>query len=424
MKMKTLVTVFFMFLALGLYAQEEGFHYKALVTDGGKALENRDVQVRFSLLDGTTVVYEETVQTTTDGNGILTTVIGSGTPAIGTFGTIDWNRSYSLKVEIDAGSGFLDFGTNPFHYVPYAKLAEKAKRAYKADNVKFVEGKNKSDAVYTDGNVGIGTNQPEEKLQVGGGTTAVGVKLLAKSGNASTLKLFEEKDYGFELLYDGSKDNLTLWSRKFTGNEDIRMTWLKTGRTGIGTTAPVSRLHLIPFGNIGEGGKLDITRAGLFVGDNNIGIAIDDNEIESSNSNLYLNSASKKDVVIGQDLVVRDDIIVTDNIKLDGKIEGKGSGFYDMEAFAYGNVNAGGKIKMATENVSKVEWTGAHYVITIKNVKLDYANYVCVTTPMENLAYPVILDTYISTDGKLVVTQFQLSAVPAAGAFSFVIFKK
>jgi len=129
-------------------------------------------------------------------------------------------------------------------------------------------------------------------------------------------------------------------------------------------------------------------------------------------------------VVIGQDLVVRDDIIVTDNIKLDGKIEGKGSGFYDMKAFAYGNVNAGGKIKMATENVSKVEWTGAHYVITIKNVKLDYANYVCVTTPMENLAYPVILDTYISTDGKLVVTQFQLSAVPAAGAFSFVIFKK
>jgi hypothetical protein len=424
--MKTITTFLMLLFSFLLFAQDEGFNYKALITEDGKVLSGKEIGVRFSLYQGSTKVYEETLTTQTDDNGIISVMIGSGTPTQGDFGNIDWNNATSLGVEIDAGSGYRDFGTNPFRYVPYAKMADKAEHAARADNVKFVDGKNPADAVLPKGSVGIGTNAPEEKLQIGDGTENVGIRLVSKGGALSGLKMFEAGNYGFEFQYNGENDKLYLWSRKYNGNEGIRMTWLKTGRTGLGTTSPVSRLHLVPYGNMGEGGNLDISKAGLFIGDKDAGIAIDDNEIESSNSNLYLNTASKKDVVVGQDLYVRDDIILSDNLKMEGKIEGNGTGFYDMKAFAYGNVNGNGKIKMATENVEKVTYypTSGRYDIKIKNTKLDYANYACVATTTEPWSYPVILNATISDDGLLHIYLYQLSVVPAAGSFSFVIFKK
>ena len=75
------------------------------------------------------------------------------------------------------------------------------------------------------------------------------VSITAKSpfGNKSSLKLFESGgsgDYGFEFEYDGSPDKFYLWSRTFSGNEGIRMTWLKDGKVGISTTSPTALLDI------------------------------------------------------------------------------------------------------------------------------------------------------------------------------------
>jgi len=78
-------------------------------------------------------------------------------------------------------------------------------------------------------------------------TVDAGITVLTPFGYKSSLKLFESGgsgDYGFEFEYDGSPDKLYLWSRTFSGNEGIRMTWLKNGRVGISTTAPNALLDV------------------------------------------------------------------------------------------------------------------------------------------------------------------------------------
>ena len=78
-------------------------------------------------------------------------------------------------------------------------------------------------------------------------STDAGLAVVTPFGFESSLKLFERGtsgDFGFEFEYDGSPDKFYLWSRGFSGNEGIRMTWLKDGRVGIGTTSPYAKLDL------------------------------------------------------------------------------------------------------------------------------------------------------------------------------------
>ncbi len=107
---------------------QNGFNYKALITDNGNVLNNQSVTFKFTVLEnGSTAVYQETQTATTDANGIVAVNVGEGTVVSGNFSTIDWgSNSYFLKVEIDTGNGFQDFGTTEFKYVPYAKFSEKA----------------------------------------------------------------------------------------------------------------------------------------------------------------------------------------------------------------------------------------------------------------------------------------------------------
>ena len=108
---------------------QNGFNYKALITDNGNVLNNQSVTFKFTVLEnGTTAVYQETQTATTDANGIVAVNVGEGTVVSGNFTTIDWGSNpYFLKVEINTGgSGYHDFGTTEFKYVPYAKFSEKA----------------------------------------------------------------------------------------------------------------------------------------------------------------------------------------------------------------------------------------------------------------------------------------------------------
>ena len=145
---KTILTIALFISTLGGFAQN-GFNYKALITENGTVLANQSVNVRFTVLEnGNTEVYRETHTATTDQNGILIVNIGEGTVENGDFATINWENEPYLKVEIDSGNGYTDFGTTAFRYVPLAKYADKAGNVFSGD--------------YNDL-----TNKPETFLKVG-----------------------------------------------------------------------------------------------------------------------------------------------------------------------------------------------------------------------------------------------------------------
>jgi len=123
---KQLLLLITLLLSTSIFAQTSGFNYKALVTDNGTALNTQTISLKFTVLqNGTTSVYQETQSVTTDANGIVSVSIGEGIVVTGDFLTIDWGGNpHFLKVEIDTGSGFADFGTSELKYVPYAKYAE------------------------------------------------------------------------------------------------------------------------------------------------------------------------------------------------------------------------------------------------------------------------------------------------------------
>lgn len=107
-----------------IFAQQ-GFNYKAIISDNGSVLQNQSVGIQFSILeDGVTMVYEENHTIATDTNGIIIVNIGEGTTTSGAFTSIDWSQQQFLKVEIDTGGGYADFGTTAFQTVPYAKHAD------------------------------------------------------------------------------------------------------------------------------------------------------------------------------------------------------------------------------------------------------------------------------------------------------------
>ncbi|RLD90949.1 MAG: hypothetical protein DRJ09_02695, partial [Bacteroidetes bacterium] len=101
--------------------------------------------------------------------------------------------------------------------------------------------------------VGIGTGTPGSLLDVvSQSSTNADVRILSPDSYKSSLKLFEQGNYGYELQYDGNVDKLFLWSRTFVNNEGIRMTWLKNGNVGIGTQTPSYRLQV---GEAGDGSQ-------------------------------------------------------------------------------------------------------------------------------------------------------------------------
>ena len=131
---KQIVSIIALLIVSFSFAQN-GFNYKALISDNGNVLFNQVISIKFTVLEnGTTSVYQETQTGNTDANGIIAFNIGEGSVVSGDFSTIDWGSNpYFLKVEINTGNGYQDFGTTELKYVPYAKFAEKAGNIFSGD---------------------------------------------------------------------------------------------------------------------------------------------------------------------------------------------------------------------------------------------------------------------------------------------------
>ncbi len=121
---KLLTLIISLFISYLTFAQV-GFNYKALITDNGNPLSNTLINIRFTILNGNIVKYKEVHNgVSTDQHGIVSVAIGEGTPISGTF-THSLFRDFTLKlkVEIDTGSGWQDFGTEDLKLVPFAGTA-------------------------------------------------------------------------------------------------------------------------------------------------------------------------------------------------------------------------------------------------------------------------------------------------------------
>ncbi len=113
-----------LFISYLTFAQV-GFNYKALITNNGNPLSNANVNIRFTVLNGGTVMYREVHNgVTTDQHGIVSVNIGEGTPQTGTFShALYRDFTMQLRVEINTGSGWQNFGQEDFKLVPMAAAA-------------------------------------------------------------------------------------------------------------------------------------------------------------------------------------------------------------------------------------------------------------------------------------------------------------
>jgi hypothetical protein len=108
-----------------------GISYQAVARNAqGTALANTAIQVKFTMitdsLSGTTE-YVETHSLSTNSMGLFTTAFGTGAAVSGTWAGINWTHSNKyLKVELDAGNGYVDLGTQQLLSSPFAIRAQSA----------------------------------------------------------------------------------------------------------------------------------------------------------------------------------------------------------------------------------------------------------------------------------------------------------
>lgn len=115
------------FVQISIQAQApQGINYQGVARNQqGAAYSNKNLNVRFTILQGSTPVYTETHAALTDTFGLYNEVIGQGTTS-DNFSTINWGTgTYSVKVEIDdlLGGGYQTVSTSSLMSVPYALYA-------------------------------------------------------------------------------------------------------------------------------------------------------------------------------------------------------------------------------------------------------------------------------------------------------------
>lgn len=141
--MKNILLILFLFFAIITNAQTKGYNFQGVARDAsGVIIALQKISLRFSIIATTPTgknEYSEIRQTTTDEQGVFSTVIGDGN-AISTSGTVDsinWKLAPKfLKVEMDptAGNSFFDMGTTQLRSVPYANYANYA-NSLNAENI-------------------------------------------------------------------------------------------------------------------------------------------------------------------------------------------------------------------------------------------------------------------------------------------------
>jgi hypothetical protein len=128
--MKKVYLLIILMLHNFIYSQTNGISYQVIIRDQTQntPLTNQNVCLQFKILNYNLLLdYQETINTITDENGLINTIIGTGTPVGGiytNFNSIVWDTtSKSLVVEVDLSgtcNSFIQISNKPLTSVPYA----------------------------------------------------------------------------------------------------------------------------------------------------------------------------------------------------------------------------------------------------------------------------------------------------------------
>ncbi|PLW92826.1 MAG: hypothetical protein C0592_08780, partial [Marinilabiliales bacterium] len=244
---KVLVLFVFAVAALSAAAQvPQAFKYQAVIRDASdNVIANTSVDVRITIANSVpTNVYVETHTVTTSAFGLVNLNIGEGTPVTGTFNTIPWSTdTYTIGVEVDAGSGYEDLGASDLLSVPYALYALNSSGG---GGNWTVSGNDIYNA--NTGNVGIGTTTPTGLLTL---SSVNDVNSLYFDANGYDAHLGV---YGFD-LYITSYDDIRMSVNEgnssgyfeiydeFNSNTLFRM--VNDGKAGFGTLSPITDITVI-----------------------------------------------------------------------------------------------------------------------------------------------------------------------------------
>lgn len=140
--MKKIIFLLVLFVSLSRLSFSQApnfFNYQAVARNAaGQGLSNQNISLRVSILNGSASgnsEYSETFNTTTSSSGLFTLAIGSGTPLLGNFETVDWGTGKKwMKIEIDVNgsNNYVVMGTSQLLSVPYALYAKHSGSTLKA----------------------------------------------------------------------------------------------------------------------------------------------------------------------------------------------------------------------------------------------------------------------------------------------------
>lgn len=284
--MKTKFLVFaFVVASFSLFAQApQSFNYQGIARDGSETpLINTQISLRISIylnVGPGVVLYTETHAVQTGASGVFSVPVGRGNVVFGAFEDIDWGAGeHYVQIEMDpaGGSDYVLMGASQLLSVPYALYAGNG-----SGSVSLWE-ENNNGIHYNDGNVGIGTANPDTKLTIEGDDPVLEgrnyIKLYNKSlSNRSNVYIslsagddvnqtylnhssetydidgFQYADFG-QLENRGGGLNLVAYDnqgvlRFFTGHEPVnnnpieKMRLSALGNLGIGTKDPIGKLTI------------------------------------------------------------------------------------------------------------------------------------------------------------------------------------
>ena len=105
---------------------QNSFNYQAVIRDGGIALVNKTVNLRFSVMLDDKVYYSEQHAATTNAYGNVSVSVGEGKPLIGKFEDIPWESMrvmMQVEVSADGTDNYTNMGSMQIQPVPYTMYA-------------------------------------------------------------------------------------------------------------------------------------------------------------------------------------------------------------------------------------------------------------------------------------------------------------
>ncbi len=242
MKKIILSTIWVLFSIVMLAQVPRGITHQAVIRDPTNQLViNQSIGVRISIIQNATngpVVYSETHSPTSNANGLITFVIGHGTPVSGDFEDIDWTDGpYFLKTEADptGGTNYTITGTMQFLSVPYALHAgSSSDNQWEQSSWGNIFSKNT-------GNVGIGSQYPNSRLFVTGWASDPGIPSASSQG---ILRLGILQEGGIDIGKINTPP-FSMWMQAGWNGEATDPISLQPlgGEIGIGTLTPEAQLH-------------------------------------------------------------------------------------------------------------------------------------------------------------------------------------